>query len=257
METKICKGPCGEEKDISNFSVRYVNKAGINVYKTNCIICDKKRHKEYRDRGENKKKEREYYQTNKERIRKDQAEYYQLNKEVKKEKSKQYRQDNKEEVKNGKKNYRQNNKEKVNAYKREYDRKRRRENPFVKLRGRLSGAINTAIKKNGGSKNGNSCLLHIDYPITILKEHLENQFEIWMTWENYGKYNAKTWDDNDPSTQTWNIDHIIPHSDLPYTSMEDDNFKKCWALENLRPYSAKQNLIDGTNRIRHKKKGVK
>lgn len=27
--------------------------------------------------------------------------------------------------------------------------------------------------------------------------------------------------------------------------MEDDNFKRCWALENLRPYSAKQNIIDG------------
>ena len=27
--------------------------------------------------------------------------------------------------------------------------------------------------------------------------------------------------------------------------MEDDNFKKCWALENLRPLSAKQNIVDG------------
>jgi len=27
--------------------------------------------------------------------------------------------------------------------------------------------------------------------------------------------------------------------------MEDENFKKCWALENLCPLSAKQNLLDG------------
>lgn len=27
--------------------------------------------------------------------------------------------------------------------------------------------------------------------------------------------------------------------------MEDEEFKKCWALSNLRPYSAKQNIIDG------------
>lgn len=30
--------------------------------------------------------------------------------------------------------------------------------------------------------------------------------------------------------------------------MNDDNFKKCWVLENLRPYNAKQNLIDSNKR---------
>jgi hypothetical protein len=32
--------------------------------------------------------------------------------------------------------------------------------------------------------------------------------------------------------------------------MEDENFKKCWSLENLRPYSAKQNIIDGAREIK-------
>ena len=40
-------------------------------------------------------------------------------------------------------------------------------------------------------------------------------------------------------------------SELPYTSMTDDNFKKCWSLNNLRPYSAKQNILDGLTKIRH------
>jgi hypothetical protein len=65
-----------------------------------------------------------------------------------------------------------------------------------------------------------------------------------MTWNTHGIYNSKTWDDNDVSTWRWQIDHIIPQSILPYTSIEDNNFKKCWALENLRPYSAKQNILD-------------
>jgi len=69
-----------------------------------------------------------------------------------------------------------------------------------------------------------------------------------MTWKNYGSYCVNLWDDNDCSTWTWNIDHIIPQSKLPYISMDDDNFKICWALENLRPLSAKQNLIDGNKR---------
>jgi hypothetical protein len=95
-----------------------------------------------------------------------------------------------------------------------------------------------------------------------LKKYIEAQFSLpanlidgepWMTWENWTIYDPKTWDDNNPTTWTWNIDHIIPRSDLPYTSMEDENFKKCWSLENLRPLSAKQNVLDGVNRIRHKK----
>ena len=53
---------------------------------------------------------------------------------------------------------------------------------------------------------------------------------------------VNTWNDEDKSTWTWKIDHIIPQSKLPYSSMEEENFKICWALENLRPLSAKENL---------------
>jgi hypothetical protein len=76
-----------------------------------------------------------------------------------------------------------------------------------------------------------------------------------MNWSNHGRYNKKTWNDNDSSTWVWNIDHIIPQSDLPYAEMSNDpnsNFQKCWHKDNLRPYSAKQNLLDGVRRTRHK-----
>ena len=43
----------------------------------------------------------------------------------------------------------------------------------------------------------------------------------------------------------WNIDHIIPQSDFVFDSISHSNFKKCWALKNLRPLSAKQNFIRG------------
>jgi len=78
-----------------------------------------------------------------------------------------------------------------------------------------------------------------------LKKHLESQFEEWMNWDNYGVYRVDGWDDNDSTTWTWQIDHIIPHSSFKYSSMEDEEFKKCWDLSNLRPYSSKQNIIDG------------
>ena len=66
-----------------------------------------------------------------------------------------------------------------------------------------------------------------------------------MTWDNYGIYRASMWVDNDPSTWVWQIDHIIPQAKFSYTSMDEENFQKCWALSNLRPLSAKQNVIDG------------
>lgn len=87
-----------------------------------------------------------------------------------------------------------------------------------------------------------------------LKLHLEGQFESWMNWSNRGSYIKNSWDDSDPNTWVWHIDHIIPKSDFKFNSVHDEEFKKCWALENLRPYSGKQNIFDGVNRIRHKKK---
>jgi 5-methylcytosine-specific restriction endonuclease McrA len=59
-----------------------------------------------------------------------------------------------------------------------------------------------------------------------------------MSWHNYGSY--------------WHIDHIIPHSQFNYLSLDDDNFKKCWSLENLRPLSSKQNLINGLELLKRK-----
>jgi hypothetical protein len=107
------------------------------------------------------------------------------------------------------------------------------------------------LNLTNGSKNKQSILDFLSYSIDELKKHLENQFETWMTWNNRSLYNKNTWDDNDQSTWTWQLDHIVPQSILPYTSMEDDNFKKCWALNNLRPLSAKQNFLEGVQRTRH------
>ena len=108
--------------------------------------------------------------------------------------------------------------------------------------------VHQALKIN---KKNISCFKYLNYSVEDLKNHLEKQFESWMNWENHGIYDPKTWDDKNQLTWVWNIDHITPQSELPYTSMECDNFKLCWNLNNLRPYSAKQNILDGSNKVRH------
>jgi hypothetical protein len=89
----------------------------------------------------------------------------------------------------------------------------------------------------------------LPYTIQELKKHLEDLFEPWMNWDNWGPYNPSTWE----TKPMWQIDHITPVSTFNFTSVEDEDFQKCWALSNLRPYSAKQNQYDGATRIRHAK----
>lgn len=137
--------------------------------------------------------------------------------------------------------YRQKNKKKLNFKKAKYN-KIRYKDPLLKLRRLVSNAIYKAIRSKEGS-----FLNKIGYSLTELKQHLESQFETWMNWDNWKSYSVD-WDDDDISTWSWNIDHIIPQAKLPYSSMDDENFKLCWNLKNLRPYSAKQNILDGCYR---------
>jgi len=145
--------------------------------------------------------------------------------------------------------YREENKEKYNAYQREWGKNNRdkrreysrdlnrewmreaRKDPVFRMRCNVSRQIGHAIKRVNGSKRGQSVMKHLPYTQEQLKEHLENQFDSKMTWENYGTY--------------WHIDHIYPQSLLPYDSLEHPNFQKCWALENLRPLEAKANIKKG------------
>ena len=122
-------------------------------------------------------------------------------------------------------------------------------NPSFKLRDYISSRIRKLLAKSGKK---NSCLKYLEYSFLQLKEHLEYQFQPWMNWNNHGIYSPKFWDDNEIATWTWQLDHIIPVSEFKYSTMDSEEFKKCWALSNLRPLSAKQNHLDGVRRIRHK-----
>lgn len=144
-----------------------------------------------------------------------------------------------------------NNEQHLKSVRNEYQKKRKKSDPLFRIRVNISSAISHALRRQRSSKNNDSCLNYLSYSFEDLQLHIEKQFEPWMNWNNYGKYNSHTWKDEDSSTWTWQLDHIVPQSDLSFSSMAEENFKKCWALENLRPYSAKQNHIDGVSRVRH------
>lgn len=122
-----------------------------------------------------------------------------------------------------------------------------------RLKQSVSVQINKSLRSSGITKAGKVTFDYLPYSLDELKQHLESQFEPWMNWDNWGKYNVNMWDDLDPETWAWQLDHIIPASEFNYRSMQDLEFLQCWSLNNLRPLSAKANVQDGARRTRHKK----
>ncbi len=81
-------------------------------------------------------------------------------------------------------------------------------------------------------KHGRTWETIVGYTLLELKTHLETLFTDGMNWDNYGK---------------WEIDHIIPDSFFKYTKIEDEEFKKCWALSNIQPLWAIDNIKKGAS----------
>jgi len=234
-----------------------------------------KKQKEYALKNKNKISEKQYREKNKEKAKKYAKQYYEKNKDQLSLKKKEYTKKNKDKIDNYKKNNQETIKIKKNKYYKENkndistkravarkqrtkeqknrekirDKKRYKNNKLKRL---LSSAINLELRQRANNK-AKEIIKHLPYTIDRLKNYIESLFEPWMSWQNWGRYNKSTWNDNDQSTWTWQIDHIIPQSLFSYDSSEHQDFKQCWSLENLRPYSAKQNQLDGASMIRHKK----
>ena len=235
---------CGEEKIDDDFPFRDKKKG---TRRNECRLCIKKYREGYYEQNKEVFLEnaRQYYEDNRDKILNDVSSYRKENKETISEYKQVYYEENKDRIRD----YQSDNKDKIQQAQNEQRRERRRNDPNFKLRTYISNCVRDVLK---GRKNKESTWDNLSYTPQELKEYVEKQFEPWMTWDNQGRYDPKTWDDNNLATWTWQLDHIIPQSNLPYASMEDANFKKCWALENLRPLPAKQNIVEGSNRSRHK-----
>jgi hypothetical protein len=261
--TKQCI-KCGQSKNIKEFFVRSDNGKINNTCKSCSAKYYQKYNKEnekeikkngkiYYDNNKNKiyQNKKRYYEDNKEQILTDAKLYYENNREILLPKHRQYYEENKNQLLEDKKIYYVENREKILKYGKQYVKERRKYDHAFALRLDVSTIIGRALKLNDSSKSNFSIFDFLPYNFEELRIHLESQFEAWMTWNNRGKYNAKMWDDNDPYTWRWQLDHIIPHSNFKYTSMDSKEFQECWKLSNLRPLSAKQNIMDGVSRKRH------
>lgn len=112
---------------------------------------------------------------------------------------------------------------------RDWLRKRRENDPAFRMERSFSREVSRGINK--GYRSWEKL---VDYDLDDLCKHLELQFRDGMTWENYGTF--------------WHIDHIMPRSSFRFTCASDEGFQACWALSNLRPLKAADNLSKG-NRV--------
>jgi len=151
-------------------------------------------------------------------------EHYQINIEKNREQSKQWRKKNPDKMKSAREKFKKNNPD----YKNNYQKERRKNDPIFALNQAMSSAISRSLK---GNKNGRHWEELVNFTQKDLRQHLEKQFKDGMRWENWGKGKEK-----------WNIDHVIPISLFNITSAKCKGFKKCWALENLRPMWAEENI---------------
>lgn len=100
---------------------------------------------------------------------------------------------------------------------------------------RIEDAIRAGVinRIRVGRQSGKRTFETLGYTAEQLMAHLERRFEKGMSWENFGRGG-------------WHIDHETPLSAFNYTSPDHLDFKRAWALRNLRPLWEPENLRKGS-----------
>ena len=139
----------------------------------------------------------------------------------------EYNKNHREEIRGKSKEYYKNHKEEINKRSKKYQKNKSANDPRYRLDGNIATAIWFALK---GNKAGRKWETLVGYTLQNLIDRLSVNFQIGMTWNNYGD---------------WHIDHSKPQSLFNYTKPEDQAFRDCWSLANLQPMWAEDNLSKG------------
>jgi hypothetical protein len=202
METKVCT-KCKVEKQTTEFNKCKSNKDGLYHY---CIEC----RKEYRK--QNSKSINEYSKK-----------YYTVNLDNQLKRKKTYRENNKDKIKNYSNNYR------ISKY--------NNDSLYILLR-KIRNLIYNYLKTQNNKTNTKSYQI-IGCTSNQFKLHLESQFQDWMNWDNYGKYNGQP-------NYGWDIDHIIPNS----SAKTEEDIIRLNHYTNLRPRCSYLNRVEDNRKYK-------
>lgn len=205
---KKCLG-CGIEKPatVDFFEAQKLGKFGVT---SRCRDCKKIERAKLRDRPDQKARQQAWRDANKEKVRAANKAYrdagYVSTEAVSK--------------------WRERNLEKARAYSREQRRRRYATEAWYNLKAKITARVHAMVSDKAGRKSEHL----LGYTSRELIDHIESRFTDGMSWE--GVFSGEI-----------HIDHIIPVSYFKCTSVDDADFKKCWALSNLQPLWATDNLM--------------
>ncbi len=218
-----------------------------------CVTCSAKRTEEWRIGNPDKllAYRKTIYAENKDQVLSNWAAWYEENRDRELEKkraryaenrdsaleyARQYREANPDKVKAASARWRTENPDKVKeGWAKWYEENGRERDARVRAtpKGRIDGAMSRSIYGAiRDLKAGRKWESLVGYSLNELMAHLERLFLPGMTWENYGFYG-------------WHIDHKIPKSVFNYERPNDIDFHRCWALSNLQPLWAADNIAKG------------
>lgn len=231
---KTCK-ICGKLKDIMEFHKKKTSPLGC---RNECKDCVNEMQRKKQKTPEDKEKHKIYLKE----WRKNHKEYYKSLK--RKEYKNKWREDNKEKIAEQSRNYVR----KHSKHLREIEKEKRKiryinnlNNPLFRLKESVRCSVRRSIKYMGYSKKNNTEMI-LGCSYLEFKIHLESQFEDWMNYDNYGKYNGEF-------NYGWDIDHIIPIS----TATTEEEVIKLNHYTNLRPLCSKMNRDIKKNKIQPNK----
>jgi hypothetical protein len=120
-------------------------------------------------------------------------------------------------------------------YQKMWKRNKIKNDPSYRLHSNTSRHLRTYLTRNNIKKLRVKTFDVLGYTPNDLKTHIEGMFNNGMSWNNYGKH--------------WEIDHKIPLCALKTKEIGDDNFKKAWSLDNLRPLLKAENRAKGGKHV--------
>jgi hypothetical protein len=208
---------CGEVKAAQDFNRNKKERSG---FRNECRECQVAESTKYRTSNHEKELLR--------------SKHYRLrNKEQNRQRLQRWRQKNREYVRQRDNAYNAKNRERVNEIARRYHR-RKQADPQFRLENAMRACVYAGL--TGCRKGWRNTFALLGYTVEELRAHLEAKFKPGMTWDNYGRYG-------------WHVDHRRPLASFDYKTPECPSFKEAWALENLQPLWAQENISKGAKII--------
>jgi len=170
---------------------------------------------------------KQWQENNPEKVREKSRRWRQNNPEKAKEMVIRWRKNNPEKDKESHERYRQNNPDKVREEHRISCNKKYKTNMRYRLNVNMCNAINKSLKGNKAGRHWESL---VGYTRDDLINHLNKTIPEGYTWQDY-------------LNGILHVDHIVPKSIFNFNLPEHIDFKRCWALDNLRLLPAKENII--------------